>query len=245
MRDIDIVIHAAAMKIIPKCEFDPFECVRTNIGGAENVVRAALRTGVSRVVAISTDKACNPINLYGASKLAAEKIFVAAANLVGTGPTRFCAVRYGNVVGSRGSVIPLFKQLAAARKPIPITDFEMTRFSITLDQAVDLVLHALADMKGREIYVPRIPSMRIVDLAAAIAPGQPQVLVGIRPGEKIHETLVTRDEARMTRAEVDCYVIHPDVIGVLPKDFCYASNTNDWWLSPAELKMLALPGVSS
>lgn len=208
MRGIDIVIHAAAMKIIPTCERDPYECLRTNVFGAENVARAALRMGVMKVIALSTDKAAAPLNLYGASKLAAEKLFV-AANGIAAGMTKYSVVRYGNVVGSRGSVIPLFKKLAAEKKPLPITDTGMTRFWITLPDAVDFVLSSLDMMLGGEIFVPRLPAMRVTELAKAIGPKCHQAIIGIRPGEKLHETLVTIDEARWAYALKDRYVIMP------------------------------------
>jgi UDP-N-acetylglucosamine 4,6-dehydratase len=237
MRGIDIVVHAAAMKIIPTCERDPYECLHTNVLGAENVARAALRTGVQQVIALSTDKACAPLNLYGASKLAAEKLFV-AANGVAAGNTRYAVVRYGNVVGSRGSVIPLFKALAAQGKPLPVTDLAMTRFWITLDQAVEFVLASLANMAGGEIFIPKIPSMRIVDLCEAIGPGLPRDIVGIRPGEKLHETLLTADEARVAVDGVGRYVILPPGAAPPkpPASFCYSSDSNDHWLTVEELR---------
>jgi UDP-N-acetylglucosamine 4,6-dehydratase len=242
MRDIDIVVHAAALKHVPAAEYNPFECVLTNIHGAENVVKAALRTSVKKVVALSTDKAVSPINLYGASKLAADKIFVAANNLSG-GRARFAIVRYGNVVGSRGSVVPFFKKLVAGdAAAIPITDPRMTRFWITIEQGVDFVLSALAMMQGGEIFVPKIPSMRITDLAEALAPGVPQETVGIRPGEKLHEVMVTEDDARSTLALADRFVVRPLMgpwraepylaLGAIPvaDGFRYASDTNEAWL---------------
>jgi len=237
MRGIEAVVHAAAMKIIPTCERDPFECVHTNIIGAENVARAALRAGVAKVIAISTDKAAAPLNLYGATKLAAEKLFV-AANTIAAGATRYSVVRYGNVVGSRGSVIPLFKQLAAERKDLPITHPDMTRFWITLPQAVDFVLSSLDRMQGREIFVPKLPSMRVLDLARAISPQARYEVIGIRPGEKLHETLITEDEARITFDLDDRYVItdRTDIAKRVPKHFVYRSNANDRWLSVPELQ---------
>lgn len=239
MRGIDTVIHAAALKIVPTAEYNPTECVATNIHGAENVVKAALRTGVRRVVALSTDKAVNPINLYGASKLAAEKIFL-AANALGAGSCDFCVVRYGNVVGSRGSVIPLFKSLAERDMDIPITDKRMTRFWITMDQAVDLVMFAVNGLCGANvILVPKIPSMKITDLAKAIAPDHPIVHVGIRPGEKLHETLLTEDEAMTTQEFDKFYAIHPSgsrVLSNLPTGFRYSSDTNTDWLTEEKLK---------
>jgi UDP-N-acetylglucosamine 4,6-dehydratase len=210
MRGVDTVVHAAALKIVPTAEYNPFECILTNVHGAENVVKAALRTGVSRVVALSTDKAANPINLYGASKLAADKIIVAANNLSGTNGCRFSVVRYGNVVGSRGSVIPYFQRLIReGADSLPITDPRMTRFWITLEQGVDFVVSSLAMMTGSEIFVPKIPSMKMVDLATALAPGLPHRIVGIRPGEKLHEVMITEDDARATVELEDRYIILP------------------------------------
>jgi len=237
MRGIDVVVHAAAMKIIPTCERDPYECVHTNVFGAENVARAALRAGVQQVIALSTDKACAPLNLYGASKLAAEKLFV-AANGVAAGNTRYAVVRYGNVVGSRGSVIPLFKALAAQGKPLPITDLAMTRFWITLDQAVEFVLASLNRMAGGEIFIPKIPSMRIVDLCEAIGPGLPRDIVGIRPGEKLHETLLTADEARVSIDLGAHYVIAPpgSKLPAHVQPSRYSSDSNDHWLTVEELR---------
>jgi len=246
MRGIDMVIHAAAMKIIPTCERDPFECVHTNIIGAENVARAALRYGVSKVIALSTDKAAAPLNLYGATKLAAEKLFM-AANTVAAGVTHYSVVRYGNVVGSRGSVIPLFKALAREGKPLPITHPEMTRFWITLDQAVAFVLSSAQMMRGAEVFIPKLPSMRIVDLARAVEEPRDfradfkaaeHPIIGIRPGEKLHETLLTEDEARTAFELDDRYVIthRADIAKRVPEGFAYRSNTNDRWLSVAELQ---------
>ncbi len=210
MRDVDVVVHAAAIKQIPAAEYNPFECIRTNVMGAENIVRAAIRNDVSRVIALSTDKAANPINLYGASKLASDKIFVAANNLSGDGGPKLSVVRYGNVVGSRGSVIPLFeKMIANGEASLPITDDRMTRFWITLRQGAEFVLSSLKLMQGGEIYVPKLPSMRLVDLARSMAPDLPQTIVGIRPGEKLHEVMITEDDARSTIELDDRYVIQP------------------------------------
>ena len=240
MRDIDVVIHAAAMKVVPKCEVDPIECIRTNVMGAENVVRAAIQKKIQKVVALSTDKACSPCNLYGATKLAAEKLFMAAHHLGGSGGPMFSVVRYGNIMGSRGSVAPLFQRLAAEGKPIPITHPRMTRFVYTLEQAVELVLETLTFMMGTEIVVPKIPSMLITDLAAAIAPDAPQEIVGIRPGEKIHETLLTEDETRFTGEWSRKYVIAPRYEGkvLFPPDWRYNSGTNRDWLGAEELRKL-------
>jgi UDP-N-acetylglucosamine 4,6-dehydratase len=235
MRGVDSVIHAAALKIVPVLEYNPTECIDTNIGGAKNVVKAALWAGVERVVSLSTDKAVNPVNLYGTSKLAAEKIFVAAGALA-AGSCRFSSVRYGNVVGSRGSVIPLFRQQIKQGKPLTITDARMTRFWITMERAIDMVLVALRADEGRCIYVPKIPSMKIIDLARTMAPvGYPIDYVGIRPGEKLHECLLTEDEARFTTECDQYYVIRPTgppVLGI-PWDFRYTSDGNDAWIEPA------------
>jgi UDP-N-acetylglucosamine 4,6-dehydratase len=209
-RDIDIVIHAAALKQVPTAEYNPFECINTNVHGAENVVRAALRSQVKTVIALSTDKAASPINLYGASKLASDKIFVAANNLSGADGTIFSVVRYGNVVGSRGSVVPLFERLIReGAADLPITDARMTRFAITLQQGVNFVLSTLRLAEGGEIFVPKIPSIRITDLAEAMAPGKAQRVVGIRPGEKLHELMITEDDARSTVEADDRFIIEP------------------------------------
>lgn len=243
MRDVDVVVHAAALKQVPIAEYNPFECVHTNVYGAENIVQAALRTGVGQVIALSTDKAVNPINLYGASKLAADKIFIAANHLSGARGTRFAVVRYGNVLGSRGSVVPLFlRLLREGADSLPITDPRMTRFIITLQQGVDFVLSSLALMRGGEIFVPKIPSVRLSELVEALAPGHPTRAVGIRPGEKRHEVLITEDDARTTVELDDRYVIEPaihlydrrslsdDGGRLVAEGFRYASDTNDQWL---------------
>ena len=210
LRGVDHVIHAAALKQVPTAEYNPFECIKTNVLGAENVVNAAISCGVKRVVALSTDKAANPINLYGASKLAADKIFCAAEAMAGDSGTSFSVVRYGNVLGSRGSVAPLFRRLLAEGAPeLPITDERMTRFWITLEQGVNFVLSSLEMMKGSEIFVPKIPSTRTSDLATAVAPHLPHRMVGIRPGEKLHEVMVPEDDARSTLELEDRYVILP------------------------------------
>ena len=239
MRDVDVVIHAAALKHVPIAEYNPMECIRTNVFGAENVVNAAIKRGVKKVVALSTDKAANPINLYGASKLAADKIFVAANNLAGEGGARFCVVRYGNVVGSRGSVVPYFRKLIAeGAGSLPITDPRMTRFWITLNQGVKFVLSSLELMRGGEIFVPKIPSMTMVELARTLAPDLPQTIIGIRPGEKLHEVMVAEDDGRSCLEIDDRYLILPpwakavrtqwEAAGAAPcpEDFAYASNTN-------------------
>lgn len=237
-RGIDIVVHAAALKHVPIAEYNPFECIRTNVIGAENVVTACLRTNVQKVVALSTDKAASPLNLYGASKLASDKIFVAGNNLSGTDGARFSVVRYGNVIGSRGSVVPLFQQMIRdGAADLPITDERMTRFWITLDQGVAFVVSSLAMMNGGEIFIPKIPSMHMVDLAASLAPQLPRRVVGIRPGEKLHEVMITEDDARNTIELSDRYVIEPSLgfwkrQGLLAEgtpvaeDFFYASNNN-------------------
>lgn len=243
VRGVDVIVHAAAMKHVPAAEYNPFECIKTNVYGAENVVRAALDQGVKKVIALSTDKAESPVNLYGASKLAADKIFVAANNLAGDRKTRFSVVRYGNVLGSRGSVLPFFRELVTQRaREIPITDPRMTRFFITLRQGVEFVISSLGMMKGGEIFVPKIPSVKIIDLASHVAPGTPHKIVGIRPGEKLHEVLISGDNARSTMEYPDRYVIEPTLafwkvghyaeLGAKPvdEDFIYASHTNPEWL---------------
>jgi UDP-N-acetylglucosamine 4,6-dehydratase len=253
MREIDVVVHAAALKIIPTAEYNPFECILTNVHGAENVVKAALRAGVKRVVALSTDKAASPINLYGASKLAADKIMVAANNLSGDLGTKFSVVRYGNVIGSRGSVVPLFEDMVKRGvKALPITDPRMTRFWITLEQGVAFVLSSLSIMNGGEIFVPKIPSMRVADLARTIGPGLPHEIVGIRPGEKLHEVMITEDDARVTLELDDRYIICPPqadwssahlaALGAkhVADDFRYSSEMNvDWLDGPALNELIA------
>jgi UDP-N-acetylglucosamine 4,6-dehydratase len=242
---VDVVIHAAAMKQVPACEYNPLEAIRTNVMGAANVIDAAIDRGVGKVLALSTDKAANPINLYGATKLASDKLFTAANNYAGDHPTRFSVVRYGNVVGSRGSVIPLFLE-ARGKGQLSITDRRMTRFWITLQQGVDFVLDRLESMKGGEIFVPKIPSMRIVDVAATLAPHCEVNDIGIRPGEKLHETMVTVDDARTTRNHDDYFEILPadrwrgeDVPSMdgkpCPEGFEYCSDQNDIWLTSTEL----------
>lgn len=212
MRGVDYVIHAAALKQVPAAEYNPMECIKTNIHGAENVIQAALSNNVKKVMALSTDKAANPVNLYGATKLASDKLFVAANNIAGGHQTRFSVVRYGNVVGSRGSVVPLFqKRIADGADHLPITDPRMTRFWITLQQGVDFVLKDFQRMHGGEIFVPKIPSVRIVDLARAMAPYLPHKTVGIRPGEKLHEIMCPGDDSHLTLAFDDHYVICPTI----------------------------------
>lgn len=212
MNDVDFVIHAAALKHVPIAEYNPQECVHTNVNGAENVIRAALDHEVEKVIALSTDKAANPINLYGATKLVSDKLFVAANNLSGKKRTRFAVVRYGNVVGSRGSVIPFFKKLAQENaSELPITDPRMTRFWITLQQGVDFVMSSFLRMKGGEIFVPKLPSTRITDLAEALYPGIPHKTVGIRPGEKLHEVMCPADDSHLTLEFDDYYMIQPTI----------------------------------
>ncbi len=242
----DILVHAAALKQVPACEYNPFEAVRTNVLGAQHVVDAAIDAGVSKVVALSTDKAVNPVNLYGATKLCAEKIVVQGNAYAAQSRANLACVRYGNVVGSRGSVVPLFKQQIAESGKLTITDERMTRFWITLPQAVDLVLYALRHMTGGEVFIPKIPSMRVVDLADAMAPGLERQIIGIRPGEKLHEVLVTADESRHTIDAGDVYVVLPEhpwwtqeprwIDGKpLADGFVYSSDSNDRWLSSDEL----------
>ncbi len=212
MRDVDYVIHAAALKQVPAAEYNPMECIKTNIYGAENVIHACLQNDVERVIALSTDKAANPVNLYGATKLASDKLFVAGNNMAGSKKTRFSVVRYGNVVGSRGSVVPLFKKLIdEGQDHLPITHLDMTRFWITLQQGVDFVLKNFERMHGGEIFVPKIPSVRIVDVAEAMAPGLSRKEVGIRPGEKLHETMCPRDDSHITLEFADHFVIKPTI----------------------------------
>ena len=247
---VDIVIHAAALKQVPAAEYNPIEAIRTNVNGAANVIDAALDRSVSRVIALSTDKAANPINLYGATKLCSDKLFVAANSYSGMNDVRFCAVRYGNVLGSRGSVIPYFLKMKE-RGEIPVTDRRMTRFWITLDQGVDFVLRCLDLMRGGELFVPKLPSMRIVDLAEALAPGIPVREVGIRPREKLHEVMIPADTARWALEFDEHYVIQPTfpwwdtaafhrASGGRPcsDDFVYASDTNNRWLSIDELRRM-------
>ncbi|MCX5811386.1 MAG: UDP-N-acetylglucosamine 4,6-dehydratase (inverting) [Proteobacteria bacterium] len=243
---VDYVIHAAALKQVPACERNPFEAIQTNVMGAENIINAAIDCGVKRVVALSTDKAANPINLYGATKLCSDKLFISGNSYAGWKDTRFSVVRYGNVIGSRGSVIPFFKKKKETGV-IPITDPRMTRFWITLEQGVRFVLKCLDLAEGGEIFVPKIPSMKLVDLANAIAPDCLHEIVGIRPGEKIHEVLITEDDARHSLEFDDYFIIQPEFHWwtsevhtanggkPLKEGFFYASNTNDRWLSVEEL----------
>lgn len=246
----DVIVHAAAMKQVAACEYNPFEAVRTNVLGAQHVVDAAIDAGVPRVVTLSTDKAVNPVNLYGATKLCAEKIVVQGNAYAAHSVTRLACVRYGNVVGSRGSVVPLFRRQVTDDGRVTITDERMTRFWITLPQAVDLVLYGLEHMVGGEIFIPKIPSMRVVDLAEAMAPGIPRDVVGIRPGEKLHELLITSDESRHTIDAGEVYVVlpehpwwesHPRWIDGKPLEdgFVYSSDRNERWLSADDLAAMA------
>ncbi len=249
MRGIDIVIHAAAQKQVPLAEYNPFECIRTNVIGAENVVQAAIRAGVKKVIALSTDKAVNPINLYGASKLASDKIFVAANALAAGTGTRFSVVRYGNVLGSRGSVIPFFRKLLKdGATELPVTDERMTRFWITLEQAVAFTITCIDTMRGGEIFVPKIPSMRITDLVTALAPDIKTKIVGIRPGEKLHELMITEHNAPTTLDVGDRYIIEPewnfwsrpahleDGHPLVSENFEYTSDKNDQWMTVEDLR---------
>ena len=256
MAGVDIVVHAAALKQVPAAEYNPTECIKTNVNGAQNVITAAIANGVKRVVALSTDKAVNPINLYGATKLCSDKLFIAANNIVGGHPTRFAVVRYGNVVGSRGSVLPFFqKLLAEGAKELPITDERMTRFWITLPEGVNFVLKAFERMQGGEIFVPRIPSVRVTDLARSLAPDLPFKIVGIRPGEKLHEAMCPSDESHLTHRFGDHFVIQPSQIlfsttldysknllgergEPVPEGFEYNSGTNEVFLTIPQIEML-------
>ncbi|MBX3507698.1 UDP-N-acetylglucosamine 4,6-dehydratase (inverting) [Parvibaculum sp.] len=254
MRGVDFVIHAAALKQVPAAEYNPMECIKTNVHGAENVIKAAIAAGIEKVMALSTDKAANPINLYGATKLASDKLFVAANNMVGYEKTRFAVVRYGNVVGSRGSVVPFFEKLIAeGATSLPITDTRMTRFWITLQEGVDFVIRNFARMHGGEIFVPKIPSVRITDLAEAMAPGMPTNVIGIRPGEKLHETMCPADDSHLTVEFQDHFVIRPTIkffrgdVDYLtnnieergepvPQGFEYSSGSNPHFLNIDEIK---------
>lgn len=253
---IDYIIHAAALKQVPAAEYNPTECIKTNIYGAQNVIAAALANGVEKVIALSTDKAANPINLYGATKLASDKLFVAANNMAGSRRTRFSVVRYGNVIGSRGSVVPFFKKLIKeGAREIPITDIEMTRFMITLQQGVDFVLKNFERMKGGETFIPKIPSMKIIDVANALAPNLPHKIIGIRPGEKIHETMCPSDDSHITYEFEDYFVIAPTIqfsfitdfsvnaLGesgkLVQRGFEYNSGSNTEWLSKEEFLELS------
>ncbi len=247
MEGVDFVVHAAALKQVPSCEYNPFEAVKTNIHGAQNIINAAIDTGVKKVIALSTDKAVNPVNLYGATKLCSDKLFTQGNAYAGGRGTRFACVRYGNVIGSRGSVIPLFLEQRKTGR-LTITDDRMTRFWITLDQAVELVLNGFKHMQGGEIFIPKIPSMRVDDLAKAIGPDCEIDTIGIRPGEKLHEALTGEDEARNTIYYRGMYVILPNYswwkrenyvdAQKMPDNFVYTSDNNDEWLSVAELRKI-------
>lgn len=254
MHGVDYVVHAAALKQVPAAEYNPMECVKTNVHGAENVIDAALANDVRRVMALSTDKAANPLNLYGATKLASDKLFVAGNNIAGGRPTRFAVVRYGNVVGSRGSLVPCFRRLLDdGATDLPITDERMTRFWITLQEGVNFVLKSFERMYGGEIFVPKIPSVRIVDVARAMAPDTPTTVVGIRPGEKLHEVMCPADDSHLTLEFPDHFVIKPTIkfhhqdidyttnmLGengvAVPFQFEYQSGTNDRFLSVDEIR---------
>ncbi len=256
-KDVDFIIHAAALKHVPIAEYNPMECIKTNIDGAQNVIEAALENGVKRVIALSTDKAANPVNLYGATKLASDKLFVAANNLAGSSDIKFAVVRYGNVVGSRGSVVPFFqKLLSESVKELPITDERMTRFFITLEDGVNFVLKNFERMQGGEIFVPKIPSMKIVDMAKALSPNLPHKIIGIRAGEKLHEIMCPADDSHLTLEFDDHYVIKPtikfsgyvdysknllgEVGNPVSQGFEYNSGNNTKWLSSKEfLDMVA------
>lgn len=252
MYGVDYVVHAAALKQVPAAEYNPMECIKTNVNGAQNVINAAIKCGVQKVIALSTDKAANPINLYGATKLCSDKLFIAANNLVGNRPTRFSVVRYGNVVGSRGSVVPFFKQLIEnGATELPITDVRMTRFWLKLEDGVNFVLKNFERMQGGELFIPKIPSMRIMDLAEAIAPGVKTKIIGIRPGEKLHEIMCPTDSCFLTLDFHDHYVITPSISFARPLDYTknaigevgqsvadgfeYNSGTNPYFLTIKEL----------
>jgi UDP-N-acetylglucosamine 4,6-dehydratase/5-epimerase len=247
LHGVDYVIHAAALKQVDTAEYNPMEYVKTNVLGSENVIQASMNAGVKKVLALSTDKASSPVNLYGATKLTADKLFVSSNHYSAARGTGFSVVRYGNVMGSRGSVIPLFRSLAGEGAPLPITDARMTRFWITLPQAVDFVISCLADMEGGELYVPRIPSTRVTDLAEAIAPGSALVEIGIRPGEKLHEEMISTEDSRKTVRRSDRYVILPTLAewgfsntagDPVPEGFSYNSENNDQWLNVEQIRDL-------
>lgn len=248
---VDYVVHAAALKQVDTAEYNPYEYVKTNILGSQNVIDAAIETGVRKVVALSTDKASSPINLYGATKLTADKLFINANNYSDSQGADFAVVRYGNVMGSRGSVIPFFRTLAAEGRPLPVTDTRMTRFWITLPQAVQFVVDSFDQMNGGELFVPRIPSMRILDLIEAIAPGSETYEIGIRPGEKLHEEMIAADDSYRTVRQAERYVVKPTVQEwwftepagePVPSGFSYRSDTNDQWLTPDDLRAMLAGG---
>ena len=252
MEDVNICIHAAALKHVPIAEYNPIECIKTNINGAINVIDAAISCGVEHIIALSTDKAASPINLYGATKLCSDKLFVSANNIRGSKKSKFCVVRYGNVVGSRGSVVPFFKQLIKQGvQSLPITDERMSRFWITLEEGVNFVIKSLERMQGGEIFIPKIPSMKIVDLAKALAPKLAVEIVGIRPGEKLHEVMIPRDDSHLVFEFEDFYILEPSISFQTPIDYArtrlgevgqrvkdgfeYSSETNTQWLNTQEL----------
>lgn len=245
LHGVDFIIHAAALKQVDTGEYNPMEFIKTNVLGSQNVIDASIDAGVKKVVALSTDKASSPINLYGATKLTADKLFVAANNYSQSYGTKYSVVRYGNVMGSRGSVIPFWKSLADAGKPLPITDLRMTRFWISIDQAVKFVIDSLEIMHGGELYVPRIPSMKIVDLASAVAPNAKLEEIGMRPGEKLHEEMISSDDSRRTILAGDRYVVTPVVAEwgyetprgeYMPEGVAYQSHTNDLWMSENDIR---------
>lgn len=251
--DVDYVVHAAALKQVPACEYNPFEAILTNVMGAQNIIDAAIERGVNKVVALSTDKACNPANLYGATKLCSDKLFVAGNAYAADHGTKFAVVRYGNVVGSRGSVVPLFMKMRESGK-LTITHKKMTRFWITLAQGVQFVMTSLEDMHGGEIFVPKIPSTTITDLASAIGPECEQIEIGIRPGEKLHEVMISEDDARSTLEFQNYYIIQPEMswwdpaqsahLGKgepVPEGFRYSSETNTHWLNTEEIQDIIRP----
>ncbi len=249
LHGIDYVIHAAALKQVDTGEYNPMEFIQTNVIGSQNVIDASIFTGVKKVVALSTDKASSPINLYGATKLTADKLFIAANNYSFSYGTTFSVVRYGNVMGSRGSVIPYFNSLAAAGKPLPLTDVRMTRFWISIDAAVKFVLSSLELMTGGELYVPRIPSMKLIDLAKAVDPNAKVIEIGMRPGEKLHEEMISADDSRRTVIAGDRYIVTPVVAEWgysepkgerMPEGLAYQSNTNDLWMSEEEIRNFIL-----
>lgn len=252
LRDVDICIHAAALKHVPLAEYNPMECIKTNIHGASNVIEACLKTGVKHIIALSTDKAANPINLYGATKLCSDKLFISANNIKGSNPAKFSVVRYGNVIGSRGSVVPFFRKLIAnGETELPITDVDMTRFFISLDMGVTFVISNLKRMHGGEIFVPKIKSIKITELAKAMAPYANFKIIGKRAGEKLHEVMISEDDAHLSYEFDDFFVISPSIVFQTPIDysitllnekgikvpsyFTYASNTNTQWLSREEI----------
>lgn len=246
MHGIDFVVHAAALKQVDTAEYNPSEFIATNITGSQHVVDAAIEAGVQKVIALSTDKASSPINLYGATKLVADKLFISANHYAAGHPTRFAVVRYGNVMGSRGSVVPLFRRLAAEGRSLPITDKRMTRFWITLEQAVQFVLDSFEQMQGGELFVPRIPSMRILDLVEAVAPEATTHEIGIRPGEKLHEEMIAPDDSRRTLRAADRFIVQPTIATwgyqppsdcePVPDGFAYQSDSNDLWLAPDQMR---------